>query len=87
VTTEDWPLISPTGLFEGFLTDLGHALGPRQIVDGTIQREFTGGLVVMNEPRSDPVTVDLGGSWITPAGATVTSVTLGTREAIVLTRP
>lgn len=87
VTTEDWELIAPTGLFPGYLTDLGHALGPRQVVDGTIQREFTGGLVVMNEPRSDPVTVTLDGEWITPDGATVTEVSLGTREAIVLTRP
>ncbi|MDW3219832.1 MAG: putative glycoside hydrolase [Acidimicrobiales bacterium] len=87
VTTEDWDLIAPGGLFDGYLTDLGHALGPRAVVDGTIQREFTGGLVVMNEPRSDPVTVDLGGSWLTPEGDAVTSVTLDTREAIVLTRP
>jgi len=87
VTTEDWDLISPTGLFDGFLTDLGHALGPRAVIDGTIQREFTGGLVVMNEPRSDPVTVDLGGEWLTPSGSTVTEVTLGKKEAIVLTRP
>ncbi|MFT7610378.1 MAG: hypothetical protein ACI9MX_003462 [Candidatus Aldehydirespiratoraceae bacterium] len=87
VTTEDWPLISPTGLFAGYLTDLGHSLGPRQVVGGTIQREFTGGLVVMNEPRSDAVTVDLGGSWIDPNGATITSITLATAEAVVLTRP
>ncbi|GJM38056.1 MAG: hypothetical protein DHS20C19_14230 [Acidimicrobiales bacterium] len=86
VTTEDWDLIAPGGLFSGYLTDLGHALGPRSVIDGTIQREFTGGLVVMNEPRSDPVTVDLDGTWLTPDGVPVTSVTLAPREAIVLTR-
>ena len=74
-------------LFAGYLTDLGDALGSRTITAGTIRREFTGGLVVMNEPTSDPVTVDLDGTWLTPDGTAVTSVTLTTREAIVLTRP
>jgi hypothetical protein len=87
VSTEDWAMIEPTGLFVGYQTDLGAALGPRQFVDGTIQREFTGGLVIMNEPRRSAVTVQLAGSWRTPQGDLVTQVTLGTREAIVLTRP
>jgi hypothetical protein len=87
VSTEDWAMIEPTGLFVGYLTDLGAALGPRVFVDQTIQREFTGGLVIMNEPRQPAVTVQLDGSWLTPDGATVSQVTLGTREAIVLTRP
>ncbi len=86
VTTEDWELISPTGLFPGYLTDLGHALGARHVVNGTIQREFTGGLVIMNEPRSDTVTVSLTDEWLSPTGAKVTSVTLGPAEAVVLRR-
>lgn len=87
VTTEDWPVIAPTGFFEGFNIDLGNALGPRRVVDDTIQREFTDGLVIMNEPRANPVTVDLDDPWITPAGERVTSVSLDGAEAIVLTRP
>lgn len=87
VTTEDWPVIAPTGFFEGFNVDLGNALGPRRVVDDTIQREFTDGLVIMNEPRADRVTVALDETWITPAGERVTSVALDGAEAIVLTRP
>lgn len=54
VSTEDWDFISPDRTFGGFDIDLGTALGPRRVVDGTIQREFTGGLVIMNEPKSPP---------------------------------
>jgi hypothetical protein len=85
VTTEDWDQIAPGNLFSGFLTDLRDALGPRETIDGTIRREFTGGLVLMTEPDSEPVTVTLGGEWLTPEGDTVSSVRLESREAIVLT--
>lgn len=87
VTTEDWDLISPTGLFPGFLTDLGDALGPRRIEDGTIRREFTGGLVVLRQPGAQRVTVELDGQWSTPQGDLVTSVALSGAEAAVLRRP
>ena len=87
VSTESWDLVSPDNFFAGFDIDIGHALGDRKIVDGTIQREFTDGLVIMNEPRADPVTVQLDTTWHRQDGTPVTRVTLGTGEAIVLKRP
>ena len=87
VSTQSRDLLSPEGYFEGFDIDLGDALGDRQVVDGTIRREFTEGLVIMNQPRSESVSVDLGREWIDPDGAVVTSVTLDSHEAIVLRRP
>lgn len=87
ISTEDWDRIAPGSLFGGFRTDLGYALGPREVVGETIRREFTGGLVIMNQPRSPRVTVQLDQPWLTQNGATVTRVTLDTREAIVLLRP
>jgi hypothetical protein len=87
ISTESWDLVSPDNFFEGFELDLGSALGERQIVDGTIQREFTGGLVIMNEPRADQVTVELDRSWQRQDGTTVNSVELAAGEAVVLLRP
>ncbi|MFT5201959.1 MAG: hypothetical protein ACI9C1_001341 [Candidatus Aldehydirespiratoraceae bacterium] len=85
ISTEDWDAISPDSWWRGFDVDLGDALTPR-IVDGNvIRRYFTGGQVVMNEPLADTVTVDLNGSWTDQWGDTVTSVTLGPRDAVVLT--
>lgn len=86
VTTEHWESIAPRDLFEGYLVDLGDALGPREVVDGTIRREFTDGLVIMNEPGAAPVTVALDGTWRDPSGEAREEVTLGPREAIVLSR-
>lgn len=88
VSTEDWDLLAPGTPTDAFTIDIGSALGDRWVdADGVIRREFTGGLVLMNQPRRLPVTVDLGGEWLTQDGQTVTSVDLGTREAVVLLRP
>ncbi len=87
VSTEDWDLVSPDAFFAGFEVDLGHALGDREVVDGTIQREFTEGLVVMNEPRSEPVTVSFDHPWERQDGMAISQVTLDGGEAIVLMRP
>jgi hypothetical protein len=56
------------------------------VVDGTIRREFTDGLVIMNEPDAAPVTVALDGHWRDPSGESRAEVRLGPREAIVMTR-
>ena len=87
VTTEDWERIAPTGLFRGFLTDLGDAVGPREVVDGVITREFTDGLVVLNQPRSDATVVELAEPWMNDDGTLVTSVELAPSEAVLLRRP
>jgi len=87
ISTESWDLVSPDNFFAGFDIDIGHAMGPREVVDATIQREFTDGLVIMNEPRADQVTVELDQTWKRQDGTSVSSVTLDGGEAIVLMRP
>ena len=87
ISTEDWDLVSPDAFFAGFELDLGDAKGDRRVVDGTIQREFTGGLVVMNEPRADPVTVFFDQPWKRQDGTMITRATLDAAEALVLLRP
>lgn len=87
VSTEDWDVISPHGFWSGFNTNLGDALGPRYLQENLIRRDFTEGVVLLNEPGRDPVTIGLDAPMLTPSGQLVTSVTLGDREAIVLTYP
>lgn len=87
VSTEDWDLISPDGFWSGFTTNLGRALGPRYVDENLIRRDFTDGIVLLNEPGRDPVTIRLDAPMLTPSGQAVTSVTLDDREAIVLTHP
>jgi hypothetical protein len=87
VSTEDWDRINPRGFWSGFNTNLGGALGPRYVDENLIRRDFTEGIVLLNEPGRDPVTIRLDAPMLTPSGQLVTSVTLGDREAIVLTHP
>jgi hypothetical protein len=87
VSTEDWDLISPEGFWSGFTTNLGGSLGPRYVYENLIRRDFTEGIVLLNEPGGDPVTIALDAPMLSPSGQLLTSVTLGAREAIVLTYP
>ena len=87
VSTEAWEYIAPAHLYDGFLVDLGHGQGPRRVVGTTIQREFQGGLVILNQPDAPTVVIELDHAWLDPNGRLVTSVELAPRRAIVLRRP
>jgi hypothetical protein len=52
---------------------------------GVYQRDFSNGKVLVN-PSTATVTVPLGGAYHTPAGASLTSITLGPNGAALLTR-
>jgi hypothetical protein len=84
VGTEQWSVISPDGFWSGFDTDLGHALGPRYPDDGLIRRDFTDGIVLLNEPGRSTVRVVLSEPMWMHGGIMVTEVELGEREAVVL---
>ena len=87
VSTEDHDFIDPDNFWSGFDTDLGDALGPRE-VDGTItRRDFTGGLVLFNDPQAPTVTITLDSPMRNLAGDVVETVTLGSREAAILSTP
>jgi Hypothetical glycosyl hydrolase family 15 len=87
VGTEDWDRINPEGFWSGFATDLGDALGPRYVHQGLHRRDFTDGIVLLNEPGRDTVTVSLEQPMQTASGQRVTSITLDGRAAAVLFRP
>ncbi len=65
-------------------TRLGQPLGRYANIDGAYQRSFTKGRVLVN-PTDATVTVALGGTYTTPAGVRVSSVTLAPHTGSILT--
>jgi hypothetical protein len=63
--------------------DVGTPAAARTAVGGAWLRRYTGGVVVVN-PSTATVTVPLGGTFVTPEGTAVTSVTLGSATGMVL---
>jgi hypothetical protein len=64
--------------------DLGAPLGGRYTAVGTVlRRDFSKGAALANIGSSSQ-TVQLGGSYLNPSGATVTSVTLQPHEGMAL---
>ncbi|MEZ5246661.1 MAG: hypothetical protein R2707_16295 [Acidimicrobiales bacterium] len=84
VSTENVSLVRPYEMWSGFDTDLGDALGGWYESDGVLRRDFTGGIVLLNEPTRPTVTVDLDVAMVTRRGERVTSVTLPGFRAAVL---
>jgi hypothetical protein len=81
------PGTEPDNWWSGFDIDLGNPLGARTRGTGAVfQREFQGGRVLVNQPGASSVTVPLGGTFLRVNGASVTSVTLGAGQGIVLRR-
>lgn len=67
-------------------TDLGEPKGEAQPVDGGFLRLFSKGCVAVN-PTEQPVTIRLPGRYVTSTQAEVTSVTLPSKGAAILTVP
>jgi hypothetical protein len=77
--------MTPEHWWPGFDLNLGRALGPRvQQPDGTLQREFTGGLAIVNEPGGPARTVRLRRPLRRVDGAPTSSLTLGPATGVVL---
>lgn len=87
VSTEEYSRIAPGSTWAGFTADLGDALGPRYRWNGLWRRDFTKGVVLVNDPGASSVTVSLGNSYEDLGGQAVDSLTLGSREAAVLIAP
>jgi hypothetical protein len=66
-------------------TDIGQPTGPKQQVGVGWKRTYTAGLALVDPSPTSAQTFPLGGSYVTPAGATVTSVTLQPGTGMVLT--
>ena len=76
----------PDGWWNGWDTSLGAPLNNRYAWNGLFRRDFERGSVFVNQPDKPTVTVAPGGSWKRLDGSTVTSVSLASRDGLVLLR-
>jgi hypothetical protein len=75
---------TPDNWWSGFDINLGVPLGPRTYTNGIYRRNFANGIVLLNDPNNATQTVALPGSFQTQDGATVTQVTLGAKQGMIL---
>ena len=78
---------TPDNWWSGFDIDIGAPLGPRTYANGVYQRNFTNGIVLLNDPNNTPQTITLPGSFQTLDGSTVTSVTISGKQGVILRGP
>jgi hypothetical protein len=64
---------------------IGAPLGPRVQQGNAWLRKFATGIVAVN-PGTGTENVPLGGTYVTPSGTSVTSVSLGAHEGVILTK-
>jgi Hypothetical glycosyl hydrolase family 15/Bacterial Ig domain len=74
----------PGSWWSGFDTNLGDAKGGRYLWNGVWRRDFTNGIVLLNEPGATTKTLSLGATYTTVSGAAVSSVTLAASRGAVL---
>jgi hypothetical protein len=79
-------VIDPGNWWPGFNVDLGTPSGSRYSWNGLMRRDFSGGMVLLNDPSGTTKTVTLPGTFKRVDGTSVTSVTLGARQAVILTK-
>ena len=76
---------TPDNWWTGFNVNLGDPYSARAYNDsGLFQRNFTGGVVLLNEPEAAPATVELPEPYTRLDGSIVTSVTLGAKQGAIL---
>jgi hypothetical protein len=78
---------TPHRWWRGFETDLGDDLGPRFESGGVLRRDFTRGMVLLNEPEAPARRVELPVPLLDTSGHRVTSVTLEGGHGAVLRAP
>jgi hypothetical protein len=74
----------PSNAWSGYSMNLGDAKGGRYQWNGVWRRDFTNGVVLLNEPGATTKTLSLGATYKTPSGNLVSSVTLGAGRGAVL---
>ncbi len=75
---------TPDNWWAGYDVQLGTPSGSRYDWSGLMRRDFSGGMVLVNEPGGATRTVTLPGTYQTISGAHVNSVTLRGKSAAVL---
>jgi hypothetical protein len=78
--------VTPENWWNGYDVDLGEATSERFKWQGVWRRDFTGGLVLLNEPGAPTVSLQLPELLINLDGQAISVVHLTQRQAIVLKR-
>jgi Hypothetical glycosyl hydrolase family 15 len=76
--------MNPDNFWAGYQTDLGMALGDRYRWNGLFRRDFSCGVVLVNQPQQSTVTVDLGAEFTALNGGLVETVQLPAASGAVL---
>ena len=74
----------PDDWWSAWDVDLGQPLGGPYMWNGVVRRDFSAGIVLVNEPDAPSVTVDLGSTYRGLDGQLKTQVTLDPRDGAVL---
>jgi hypothetical protein len=74
----------PGSWWSGYDVNLGDAKGGRYLWNGVWRRDFTGGIVLLNEPGATTKTLNLGSTFLNTSGTAVSSVTLSAAQGVVL---
>ena len=75
---------TPSNWWTGYNTELGTPAGARTYSNGIFKRVFSGGIVLLAEPGLGSTTIQLGATYHTLTGNSVTSVTMGGSQGLVL---
>jgi len=76
--------MTPNHWWSGFDVNLGDAGGPRRMWNGLLRRDFSGGIVLVDEPGASSVTVTLPRTMLNLDGRKVKSITLAPASGVVL---
>jgi len=79
--------MNPNNFWSGYQIDLGAAMGERYRWRGLFRRDFECGLVLVNQPDREPVSVSLGETLIKLDGRSISAAVIGAGRGEVLTRP
>jgi hypothetical protein len=78
--------MTPDNWWSMYDVELGAPRSERRSWNGLLRRDFDHGVVLVNEPGADTVTVDLGEDLLTTTGRATSSVTLEGGAGLVLRR-
>jgi hypothetical protein len=76
--------VTPYNWWSGYDVKLGNATDSRYSWNGLLRRDFQNGMVLVNLPQSETVTVSLPGSYQRDDGSIASRITLGAKQAAVL---
>jgi len=85
---KDRSRINPDNFWEGYDVRMGDPLGRRYKTGGLFRRDYRCGVVILNQPDQETLSLDLGEPFTSlGSGLSVSSVTLEATRAAILVRP